>query len=528
MIEKSGSDVREIPQSELRAQHTAVLIIHGIGEQHPYETIDQFARNLSRYLRHEGGIDDLKIIPDRVDHNTWVEARVRLQTDRHGPRNGEGLIDLYEYYWAPETENKVSYTQALWWLIRTTLSPIRRLDENVKVLQDESGQRITKNTILGRELLRICLLYTPFLFIFVCLLFLLPDRTTLSGLLSSALKLNKPSHPIAAGFAILFFAISIVLTCVVVRQLFQRWLRYKRGWSAMMSSWWLLLTMSIAGLSAMAGSAIANATRLPWGRYVALLWNRKILLAVAILASGKLLQIILRDFVGDLVVYLNTNHKAKNYEARVSILQGATQALTRLLKGIVQEELGKKYDQVIIVGHSLGSVIAYDVLNSLINEYHGAPDQIEGKARSTDIKSEDLEKIKGLVTLGSPLDKVYYFFRENIREEQTIRAQINSFLHSFRKVSSGRKYGECEFVRYVPNQLSDDFKWFNAWSNQDPISGALHFYVVTERRKFKYRLWIYAHLSYWEDPRFYSFFGEPLLLGHPVKKEMAAAKKAAV
>src|SRR5207249_6786816 len=86
----------------LQSARTAILVIHGIGEQNPYETLDQFARNLMRYLKHEGGIDDLTLSAHKIDHNDWTEAMIRLQTQRHGPpvpddpdsRPGEAEIDI--------------------------------------------------------------------------------------------------------------------------------------------------------------------------------------------------------------------------------------------------------------------------------------------------------------------------------------------------------------------------------------------------------------------------------------------------
>jgi hypothetical protein len=514
--------------SELRARYTAVLIIHGIGEQNPYETIDQFARTLSRYLRHENGIADLELIPDRVNRSDGIEAMLRLRTAGHGPQGQEGIIDLHEYYWAPETENKVNYRQSLWWLIKATVSPIRRFDENVSLQEDDSGQVLTKGKIFRRELLRIGLIYVPFLVLFAGLLLLIPSIVRMAGLLGRLSGLSYPEHPVAAGFTLLLLAVGIALSCIVIRQLFRSWLRRMRNWPAMMTSWWLLFTLLIAALCLAGALEVAKLAQLPVGQYLALISARKTLLTLAVLGLGRVLQIFLRDFVGDLAVYLNINQKAENHVVRMSILQGATHALARLLKGPVQRQSDKQYDQVIVIAHSLGSVIAYDSLNALINQSSAAPDQIEKGAPGETVTSDDLAKIKGLVTFGSPLDKVYYFFREEIREEQSIRAQLASYMDSFRKVPSGRDYGENRFLQYVPNQLGKDFKWLNAWSNQDPISGALHFYSNIERRKFTYLIPVYAHLSYWEDLQFYSFFAEPLLLGHATNPKIESVKRAAV
>jgi hypothetical protein len=245
---------------------------------------------------------------------------------------------------------------------------------------------------------------------------------------------------------------------------------------------------------------------------------------------AQVFRSVLQNFVADVAVYTNLDEKAKNYAARQQILEGATTAIARLLRDqtIVTREGGQEqleYDAVIVAGHSLGSVIAYDSLNHLCNHASGGPDQIVGKQAIAQITNQDLQKITGLITFGSPLDKVYYFFRENIPSHESVRAQIISYLYSFRKMPSGRDYGIYQFSPpYQPNKL--DLKWYNAWSRDDPVSGALHFYGPMERKEFRYLIPVYAHLSYWEDLRFYDFFAAPLLLGtaaQNVYKARAAA-----
>src|SRR5881394_527000 len=49
-------EARASATATLSHKNTAILVIHGIGQQNPYETLDQFARNLTRYLKYEGGI----------------------------------------------------------------------------------------------------------------------------------------------------------------------------------------------------------------------------------------------------------------------------------------------------------------------------------------------------------------------------------------------------------------------------------------------------------------------------------------
>lgn len=131
----------------------------------------------------------------------------------------------------------------------------------------------------------------------------------------------------------------------------------------------------------------------------------------------------------------------------------------------------------------------------------------------------DLEKLRGLVTFGSPLDKVYYFYREHVASDQAVRAQILSFLYSLLRARSGRDYGRFTFTYPKPPkigerpadepftfpQLGDDFQWVNVWSPMDPVSGRLRFYRLDEKDRYRrlgprYLVWGFAHLAYWGGP----------------------------
>ena len=163
---------------------------------------------------------------------------------------------------------------------------------------------------------------------------------------------------------------------------------------------------------------------------------------------------------------------------------------------------------MILAGHSLGSVIAYDTINELLSEYNAGPGPA-GDRPAPLLTLDQLQTLKGLLTFGSPLDKIYYFFRVHVKRDQAIRAQILSMLYSFRKIQSGRDYGEFAF-NYSFNQL-DELEWLNAWAPRDPVSGKLQFYNVQDQRKFHYRVPVLAHLSYWGDPDFYEYFCGKLL-----------------
>lgn len=549
-VSKAGLEQLEQPQLSavaglaptadrlLSKPNTAILVIHGIGEQNPYETLDQFGRNLMRYLAFDGGIDDLQISADRYDHNDSTEARIRLQTNKFGPRDTDSpdkprpaIIDIYEYYWAPETEDKISYKETLLWLIKTTLTPIRMLAANFITLKDESDETLSPWAIFRRELLRIMFIYLPLLFVLAGLIYLLPKAMQLPGALKT---IFESSTRIAMTIC---FAASVIIDYVVLRQLWSNLLRYLRRQPAIFKSQWVWWTLLVSAAFALLGYVIGHFNkfnRVEPREYFSPLLHWNVLWVLVTAGVARLMQLFLKNFIGDVAVYTNADAKAKNFAARKAILAGAVKATTRLLRDtdVLQDQgiNNQAYDQVIIAGHSLGSVIAYDTLNQLFNKQASRSDQIVGYVPTqTQITQPDLDKIRGLVTFGSPLDKVYYFFRENVPQQQAIRAQVLQFLQSFKKRPSGADYGLYRFQRY-----NDIYKypglrriqWLNAWSKQDPVSGALHFYTGLSRREFTYAIPIYAHLSYWEDLRFYEFFAEPLLLGNQtalLQKAMGAS-----
>ena len=114
-----------------------------------------------------------------------------------------------------------------------------------------------------------------------------------------------------------------------------------------------------------------------------------------------------------------------------------------------------------------------------------------------------LHKLRGLLTFGSPLDKVAYFFREGVSDSAAIHAQLLSCLHPTKRRPSRRDDGPYRLGLYqVP------FNWLN-WTNlhapTDIISDPLVFHEVSRRVKRSYPP-LGAHSRYWHDPVLYREF----------------------
>lgn len=494
----------------------AILVIHGIGQQDPYETLDQFARGL---------VDQLQATPPQpllISHEGWNEVAIRLDLTKKPTTRGISILDLYEFYWAPYTEGKITFLQTLNWLRRTVLSPLRHL-ASAYALYDQPDRPGRPRGAFLREILRILFLFLPVAAATWLLGYLIArsDRLQMDlSRLADIWRRSDLSHQIGL-VALVVLAILIVTMINALRELRgeqqvvkaqgtssfeqtarKRWARYA----------WITLGTSIP-LVAILGW---------WLRFdLAQYWQaiRKHVLPVgapAILV--RWLKGLIVGYVGDIAVYANADVKASSYEARSKILKEVRKAILRLIRS------PEGYERIVLAGHSLGSVIAYDVLNRLLDEVrapYGTNSQGMLGASAT-VTAHELARLQGLVTFGSPLDKFYYFFRTEVPAEQAVRAQILSFMHGFRRAPSGRTYGIYQFPRYAIPDPSPDFTWINIWADADPVSGYLDFYQVAGpgrpnpganqiERDYPWYLWGYAHVMYWSDRKFYELVANHLL-----------------
>jgi hypothetical protein len=170
------------------------------------------------------------------------------------------------------------------------------------------------------------------------------------------------------------------------------------------------------------------------------------------------------------------------------------------------------YPSVVVAGHSLGSQVAYDALNKLnllLNE--GDIKTYTNRAISKLKKGNKIdEQVKGFITFGSPLDKIIFFLRENVPDNNYIRQQIVNHYHGFKlravdhhnNESSNRDFvkADCGLVRYL-----EEIKWRNYYDNKDYVSGGLDYYtgLTNVDCHFKSKKLDFTHSNYWDCPDFY-------------------------
>lgn len=229
-----------------------------------------------------------------------------------------------------------------------------------------------------------------------------------------------------------------------------------------------------------------------------------LLIAVSWYVRKQLVQ-----YVGDVAVYV-TSHKLDRFHSlREKIGETVYTAAEAVYKAPAAKGDGFAYDNVFIVGHSLGAVVVYDALNRLINEDELRKRQLNVAGRT-----------KLLLTFGSPQDKIAFLLARPKPEERTDTSTGTGFIPIREKlVAAAEPLVQCTKFR--------QFDWINIYSKLDIISGQLDFYDPVEpegtghqgtaspkpkrvcnRRDKEARTLLAAHVEYWENSLIYRILYE--------------------
>lgn len=396
--------INEIPKGR-----TAFIIIHGIGEQKPFETVDYFGRNWIKYFEQKKVDVKLEhiITEHKIPSFAYTDNFIRISPS---DAKQDWVVDVHEYYWAYQTDNEITVSEVLRWAEKTLRGTIRFYSQpqNQPLLAALSTQQ--SNTQIFKYRLR--------------------------------------------GLTVFIRAFKLIYPLLRL-------------------GLWLILSISNPFLS---------------GRFLQSPWT----------LSKQLLIPPLVNYVGDIAIYTTTDAKSTQYQVRQEII---TECLN-LLKSIIQDQQGN-YDKVVLAGHSLGSCIAYDTLNLL---------SLELSLPSSQHQNLPTHKIAGLVTFGSPLDKIAFFFREARKKEEYIRSTILEHLTSFRIRAQERYNAGYLTENPIQNNL-EQLRWINYFHQKDPISGHLDYYHNLENVLMEYEAaWGgKAHQGYWVNFGFYEHIAKCFL-----------------
>lgn len=199
-----------------------------------------------------------------------------------------------------------------------------------------------------------------------------------------------------------------------------------------------------------------------------------------ILFTAKVREILVQ-YVGDVAIYVSANKLDRFDRVRNEIKEAARSVVSSIFTAYDLNTNAYLYDRVALVGHSLGSVIAYDTLNRLMLE-----DWLSGSALQVS------ERTKSLITFGSPLNKTAFFFTIQAKDSLHIRERLASTVQPL--IMSYPKFRKLD--------------WINVYSREDIVSGSLKFYdlpgletppAVTNIADPDAFVPLVAHTSYWSN-----------------------------
>jgi len=197
--------------------------------------------------------------------------------------------------------------------------------------------------------------------------------------------------------------------------------------------------------------------------------------------ASAFVRVVLVQFVGDVAIYVMP-YKVDAFNDLRKEIKEVVYKVAHAVYALKDKPGHLVYDRVIVLGHSLGSVIAYDALNRLILEDGAAaPDQILDVVNRTPL----------FLTFGSPLNKTAFIFgaqgHGTTEARESLAASVQPLIQDY---------------KYRPDQ------WINIYSPWDIISGYLDLYDLPDSMSSKKvnnladpeaTTLLMAHTEYWNN-----------------------------
>jgi len=406
----------------------ALLVCHGMGQQVRFETIGQVAASLLKHATAQGCTAIGTGVQLSLENDSFL-ARAELKwTD---PEDQPHCIHIYEAYWAPLTEGQVTYAETIKFLFSAAWKGI-------------TSSRFFKPCSFQR--------------------FLFGDLQSLTIFARTRVALLL----VAAALAAQVLAIALVLAKLAdqLKQLETSHFALKQ-----------LLVILFPGIHVLR-SPSATLEQKAWVILTLIGWY-------LLVAEIFFVRYFLIEYAGDVAAYISP-YKDSKFEDIRSKIQAVGLNVAKVIYGFDNVTPVPDYQRVIIAGHSLGSVLAYDTLNAIINLdlTSATPGSKNVVARTTK-----------LITFGSPLDKTAFLFRNQSNHiKDPLREQMASSVQPL----------ILDYPAFRRPNL-----WTNLWSPLDVISGSLQYYDLPAMQQTQSPLAVQnlkdpagtlpfaAHVQYW-------------------------------
>lgn len=450
-VPRTGSDV---PGG---APYTAVVYVHGMGSQRRFEELSRLIDRLDRHARaNDASAGTLVVMTPRLEELradsgsdvSYIEVIREPPQPASGTASAEAIeqgVRFYEAYWAPVAAGGTSLRAVIAWLARQAVNPIRtaasawryrsRLRRASLHELVSTGRATERDPALASDLETLVRLYDDF------------DapparRAWPRGRFRDFLELISTARPTDARR---------------LQRLARRWRwRYARSEVVAFITVMTILLALALGAAFIAGAVLALAL---WLRSlapgpIASPISLNLFLALLAGALGALgFTRFLVEYMGDVQLWTTYEETSAKRTTRNEILRSTTRLLAHALGDPACQ-------RVAVVAHSLGTTIALDSLLELArhNRARHPEEPMDGPL--------PLRKIEHFITLGSPIDKVHYFFEHY----QGRLYRYNQIVEALRG-----DIGTPPFASVPPADESPrpHIHWINVWDRGDVIGGSV-------------------------------------------------------
>lgn len=413
---------------------TALIHVHGIGQQERFHESSRITDalkkwwelNLPEYAFNFDVKYETSCIKNHSEDITYFEIKVNHAKQQH-------IIHMYEVYWAPLAGRGPSDFSILLWIMSLVFIPIKRILSNwnqYHYIRSSNLQHMQREkiTVKGRQVSK---------------------SETQQLLQAYSFFENSENHNYGVHFNDFIKYIQEKGHKDTDRLINIAHAWRKRYIIGEMGVFSISIGICLGLLGAILAAIIFINTAL---QPLNISWLKSLPEATPLLGIiSALLTLIyilfirryVREWIGDVKIWVTYQETANNYEIREKILNQAE----RVFSHIIQKHTGFN-ERVIVLGHSLGSTIAYETLLSLAK-----------KQFTNNTSKLQMNKISHFFTYGSPIDKIHYFFEARSMRENT----KSNVLRQLREKP----------VDYLLNNSDCKLEWFNFHDHGDAIGGPL-------------------------------------------------------
>lgn len=441
------------------AGYTAVVYFHGMGSQRRYEETSYLVDQIDRYLGNqeragnrlgqlrgiEAGVEPLHASLGRPGTVSYIKADLTAAA----PTTDNDKIRFYEVYWAPVMAEQRSAWGVLKWIFRQPLRPLKTLNSpwrerqrlrRAALVAMLEAEHATASPEQVEDYLDLLKAYDEFEG---------PAQQRLfpAGSFEQFLQFIGDRPSVTAQEAIRR------------RALARRWLDAYRSDELRNAA--LLATMALAvlliglwvpvivlaGLKCLLAWAPLAGVLQQWGLSFTANWQNAIGIAV-FLAGAVGITRFLTDYMGDVEAWATYEETDSKHMARSKVLDRSVELMSHVLAD-------PNCTRVAVVAHSLGTSVAHDALLALRRC------NLAVNPTSPMTGAVDLRKLEHVVTMGSPIDKIEYFFESYVSNS-----------HRYKRVVEKLR-GDIGSEPFSRNR-KPYVHWINFWDQGDPISGPLH------------------------------------------------------